>query len=71
MTRDTTLLFLHLLLADLPQAIETGDQLIRLINRTYGKLAGHGDPKNEVTPDDITRLLSEIHRHHASIREMD
>ncbi len=71
MTRDTTLRFLHLLLADLPQAIETGDQLIRLINRTYGQLARHGDLKNEVTPDDITRLLSEIHRHHARIRAME
>lgn len=71
MTRDSTLRFLHALLADLPQAIETGDQLIRLINRTYGQLARYRDMTSEVTNDDLTRLLGEIRRHHARIREME
>ena len=54
MTRDATLRLLTALLADLPQAIETGDQLIRLINRAYAELK---DMKKDVTAEDIDALL--------------
>lgn len=71
MNRETTLQFLHKLLADLPQAIETGDQLIRLINRAYGKIVRYGDMKKEVTPEDVDRVLGDITRRHARIRGME
>jgi|GEM_PF-2647712 len=65
MTRDTTLRLLTALLADLPQAIETGDQLIRLINRAYAQL---GDMDEDVTAEDIDALLKKIRATSARIQ---
>jgi hypothetical protein len=58
-TRDATLRLLAALLADLPQAIDTGDQLIRLINRAYAQLR---DLKKDVTAEDIDALLKKFAR---------
>jgi hypothetical protein len=67
MTRDVTLKLLHTLLADLPQAIETGDQLIRLINRAYAQLRGM---KKDVTADDIDALLKKVRATSARIQSL-
>ncbi|MFO0350540.1 MAG: hypothetical protein ACK51S_11545 [Alphaproteobacteria bacterium] len=67
MTRDATLRLLTALLADLPQAIETGDQLIRLINRAYAELR---DMKRDVTAEDIDALLKKIRATSARIQSL-
>ncbi|MBU6156242.1 MAG: hypothetical protein KJS87_04875 [Alphaproteobacteria bacterium] len=67
MTRDATLRLLAALLADLPQAIETGDQLIRLINRAYAELK---DMKRDVTAEDIDALLKKIRATSARIQSL-
>lgn len=67
MTRDATLRLLTALLADLPQAIETGDQLIRLINRAYAELR---DMKRDVTAEDIDALLKKIRATRARIQSL-
>lgn len=67
MTRDATLRLLTALLADLPQAIETGDQLIRLINRAYAELT---DMKRDVTAEDIDALLKKIRATSARIQSL-
>ncbi|MFN9778908.1 MAG: hypothetical protein ACK55V_03255 [Alphaproteobacteria bacterium] len=67
MTRDATLRLLTALLADLPQAIETGDQLIRLINRAYAELK---DMKRDVTAEDIDALLKKIRATSARIQSL-
>ena len=67
MTRDATLRLLTALLADLPQAIETGDQLIRLINRAYAELK---DMKKDVTAEDIDALLKKIRATSARIQSL-
>lgn len=67
MTRDATLRLLTALLADLPQAIETGDQLIRLINRAYAELK---DMKRGVTAEDIDALLKKIRATSARIQSL-
>ncbi|MFN9358132.1 MAG: hypothetical protein ACK6A4_15145 [Alphaproteobacteria bacterium] len=67
MNRDATLRLLTALLADLPQAIETGDQLIRLINRAYAELR---DMKRDVTAEDIDALLKKIRATSARIQSL-
>ncbi len=67
MTRDLTLKLLHALLADLPQAIETGDQLIRLINRAYAQLR---EMKGDATTGDIDALLKKIRATSARIQSL-
>jgi hypothetical protein len=67
MNRDATLRLLAALLADLPQAIETGDQLIRLINRAYADLK---DMKRDVTAEDIDALLKKIRATSARIQSL-
>ena len=67
MNRDATLRLLTALLADLPQAIETGDQLIRLINRAYAELK---DMKRDVTAEDIDALLKKIRAISARIQSL-
>jgi hypothetical protein len=67
MNRDATLRLLTALLADLPQAIETGDQLIRLINRAYAELK---DMKRDVTAEDIDALLKKIRATSARIQSL-
>jgi len=67
MNRDATLRLLAALLADLPQAIETGDQLIRLINRAYAELR---DMKRDVTAEDIDALLKKIRATSARIQSL-
>jgi len=67
MNRDATLRLLAALLADLPQAIETGDQLIRLINRAYADLK---DMKRDVTAEDIDALLKKIRATSARIQSI-
>ncbi|MFN8946980.1 MAG: hypothetical protein ACK5YG_04610 [Alphaproteobacteria bacterium] len=67
MNRDATLRLLTALLADLPQAIETGDQLIRLINRAYAELK---DMKRHVTAEDIDALLKKIRATSARIQSL-
>jgi hypothetical protein len=67
MTRDATLRLLAALLADLPQAIDTGDQLIRLINRAYAQLR---DLKKDVTAEDIDALLKKIRATSARIQSL-
>ncbi|MFN9545007.1 MAG: hypothetical protein ACK59B_17815 [Alphaproteobacteria bacterium] len=67
MNRDATLRLLTALLADLPQAIETGDQLIRLINRAYAELR---DMKRDVTAEDIDALLKKIRAPSARIQSL-
>jgi hypothetical protein len=67
MNRDATLRLLTALLADLPQAIETGDQLIRLINRAYAELK---DMKRDVTAGDIDALLKKIRATSARIQSL-
>ena len=67
MNRDATLRLLAALLADLPQAIETGDQLIRLINRAYAELR---DMKRDVTAENIDALLKKIRATSARIQSL-
>lgn len=67
MTRDATVRLLTALLADLPQAIETGDQLIRLINRASEQLA---HVKGEVTAEDIDAVLKKIRAASARIQSL-
>jgi hypothetical protein len=67
MTREATVRLLTALLADLPQAIETGDQLIRLINRASEQLA---NVKGEVTAEDIDAVLKKIRAASARIQSL-
>lgn len=66
MTLNQTLMLLNAIMTDLPQAITTGADLIRLINDAYARLT----LKGVHTKADIDALLSEIKQRSQQIQRL-
>lgn len=68
MTLDATIRLLRAILQDVPAAITTGEQLMRLIERAVARLSSLEG--REVSREEIDRLVDEIRRNSERIRQL-
>ena len=69
MTLDAALALIRAIINDVPVAITTGAELVRLINDAASRL--HQRPDREVTQEDIAILLAGIRACSEDIRRAD
>lgn len=69
MTLDTALALIRAIINDVPVAITTGTELVRLINDAASRL--HQPPDREVTHEDIAILIAGIHTRSEDIQCTD
>ena len=68
MTLDATISLLRAILHDVPAAITTGEQLMRLIERAVARLSALEG--REVSREEIEHLVDEIRRNSERISEL-
>ncbi|MEQ1756627.1 MAG: hypothetical protein ABL973_21105 [Micropepsaceae bacterium] len=69
MTLERTLALLRTILTDVPAAIATGAELIRLINNAYTRL--QHSATHALSPEEISTLVEEIKSSSAQIQSID
>jgi hypothetical protein len=69
MTASAVIALLTELIANLPAAIKTGEEVIRLVNDSY-KTMTEAVADREVTPDEIEALVRQIVANSASIQSV-
>lgn len=68
MTLDNTIALLRAILNDVPVAITTGTELIRLVNEAWSRLAQSGTHK--MSPAEIDALVEEISANSREIQSL-
>ena len=69
MTLERTLALLRTILTDVPVAIATGAELIRLINDAYARLEQSGT--HAMSPEEIRVLVDEIKSNSVAIQSLE
>lgn len=68
MTLENTIALLRAILNDVPVAITTGTELIRLVNEAWSRLAQSG--AHTMSPEEITALVDEINSNSRAIQSL-